>query len=73
MNARRPVMRSVSWLEGDPLVEREAWELALRPVDEHLGLLRLRDAEPREIRVFGRRDGVTVEPAEGVRVIEATA
>ena len=31
------------------------------------------DAEPREIRVFGRRDGVTVEPAEGVRVVETPA
>jgi thiamine biosynthesis lipoprotein len=28
------------------------------------------DAEPHEIRVFGRRDGVTVEPAKGVRLVE---
>jgi thiamine biosynthesis lipoprotein len=31
------------------------------------------DEKPREILVIGRRDGVTVEPAEGVRVAEATA
>jgi len=31
------------------------------------------DARPREILVVGRRDGVTVEPAEGVRVVEAAA
>ncbi len=31
------------------------------------------DAEPREIRVFGTRDGVTVEPATGVRLVEAPA
>jgi thiamine biosynthesis lipoprotein len=28
------------------------------------------DAQPREIQVFGRRDGVTVEPANGVRLVE---
>jgi hypothetical protein len=31
------------------------------------------DEKPREILVVGRRDGVTVEPAEGVRIVEATA
>jgi thiamine biosynthesis lipoprotein len=31
------------------------------------------DAEPREILVVGKRDGVTVEPADGVRMVEATA
>ncbi len=30
------------------------------------------DAAPREIRVFGKRDGVTVDPAAGVHVVEAT-
>jgi thiamine biosynthesis lipoprotein len=30
------------------------------------------DAAPREIRVFGKRDGVTVDPAAGVLVVEAT-
>jgi thiamine biosynthesis lipoprotein len=28
------------------------------------------DAEPHEIRVFGKRDGITVEPANGVRLVE---
>jgi hypothetical protein len=36
-----------------------------------MGLLVL-DARPREILVVGKRDGVTVEPAEGVRLVEAT-
>ena len=31
------------------------------------------DAKPREILVVGKRDGVTVEPAEGIRVVEAAA
>jgi hypothetical protein len=31
------------------------------------------DARPRQILVLGRRDGVTVEPATGVRLVEATA
>ena len=31
------------------------------------------DEKPREILVVGRRNGVTVEPAEGVRIVEATA
>jgi thiamine biosynthesis lipoprotein len=31
------------------------------------------DARPRQILVFGKRDGVTVEPATGIRVIETTA
>jgi thiamine biosynthesis lipoprotein len=31
------------------------------------------EAKPREILVVGRRAGVTVEPAEGIRVVEATA
>jgi thiamine biosynthesis lipoprotein len=31
------------------------------------------DAQPREILVVGKRDGVTVEPAEGVRMAEATS
>jgi FAD:protein FMN transferase len=31
------------------------------------------DREPREIRIFGTRDGVTVEPASGVRLAEAPA
>jgi FAD:protein FMN transferase len=31
------------------------------------------DAEPREIRVFGKREGTTVDPAAGVRVVEETA
>jgi thiamine biosynthesis lipoprotein len=31
------------------------------------------EARPREILVFGRRDGVAVVPAAGVRVVEATA
>jgi hypothetical protein len=30
------------------------------------------DAAPREIRVFGKRDGVTVDSAAGVLVVEAT-
>jgi FAD:protein FMN transferase len=29
------------------------------------------EAQPREIRLFGKRDGVTVEPAPGVRLVEA--
>jgi len=36
-----------------------------------MGLLVL-DARPREILVVGKRDGVTIEPAEGVRMVEAT-
>jgi hypothetical protein len=28
---------------------------------------------PRQILVFGRRDGVLVEPAAGVRLVEAPA
>lgn len=31
------------------------------------------DARPRQIQVFGSRDGVSVEPATGIRVVEATA
>ena len=31
------------------------------------------DGRPREILVVGKRDGVTVEPAEGVRLVEAAA
>jgi hypothetical protein len=31
------------------------------------------DAQPREIRLFGQRDGVTIEPASGVRLVEAPA
>jgi thiamine biosynthesis lipoprotein len=31
------------------------------------------DAEPREILLFGTRDGVSVEPAAGIRVVEAAA
>jgi thiamine biosynthesis lipoprotein ApbE len=31
------------------------------------------DAAPRQIRVFGKRDGVTVEPAVGVRLVEGAA
>jgi thiamine biosynthesis lipoprotein len=31
------------------------------------------EAAPREIRVFGKREGVTVDPAVGVRVVEETA
>jgi hypothetical protein len=31
------------------------------------------DARPRQIQVFGSRDGVSVEPAPGIRVVEATA
>jgi thiamine biosynthesis lipoprotein len=31
------------------------------------------DAAPRQIRVFGKRDGVTVEPAAGVRLVEGAA
>jgi thiamine biosynthesis lipoprotein len=31
------------------------------------------DARPRQILVFGKRDGVTVEPATGIRVVEAPA
>lgn len=31
------------------------------------------DGKPREILVVGKRDGVTVEPAEGVRLVEAIA
>jgi thiamine biosynthesis lipoprotein len=30
------------------------------------------DEKPREILVVGKRDGVTVEPAEGIRIVEAT-
>ena len=29
------------------------------------------EREPREIRVFGKRDGAVVEPAKGVRLVEA--
>jgi thiamine biosynthesis lipoprotein len=31
------------------------------------------DARPRQIQVFGKRDGVAVEPAAGVRVVEGAA
>jgi FAD:protein FMN transferase len=31
------------------------------------------EAAPREIRVFGKRDGVVIEPASGVRLVEAPA
>jgi thiamine biosynthesis lipoprotein len=31
------------------------------------------DARPRQILVFGRRDGVAVEPATGIRAVEASA
>ena len=31
------------------------------------------DAAPREIRVFGKRDGITVDPVAGVRLVEAPA
>jgi thiamine biosynthesis lipoprotein len=31
------------------------------------------DAEPREVRVFGKRDGATVDPAAGVRIVEEAA
>jgi len=31
------------------------------------------EARPRQIQVFGRREGVTVEPAAGIRVVEAPA
>jgi FAD:protein FMN transferase len=31
------------------------------------------EARPRQIQVFGRREGITVEPAPGVRVVEAPA
>jgi FAD:protein FMN transferase len=31
------------------------------------------DARPREILILGKRDGVTVEPATGVRLVEASA
>jgi hypothetical protein len=31
------------------------------------------ETEPREIRVFGRRDGAVVEPANGVRLVKTPA
>jgi len=31
------------------------------------------DARPRQVLVFGKRDGVTVEPATGIRLVEAPA
>lgn len=31
------------------------------------------DARPRQIQMFGKRDGVTVDPATGVRLVEAPA
>ncbi len=31
------------------------------------------EARPRQILVFGKREGVAVEPAAGVRVVEAPA
>jgi thiamine biosynthesis lipoprotein len=31
------------------------------------------DARPRQVLVFGKRDGVTVEPAPGIRLVEAPA
>jgi hypothetical protein len=31
------------------------------------------DARPRQIQVFGKRDGIAVEPATGIRVVEAPA
>jgi thiamine biosynthesis lipoprotein len=31
------------------------------------------DARPRQLLLFGRRDGVTVEPATGIRLVEAPA
>jgi thiamine biosynthesis lipoprotein len=37
-----------------------------------VGLL-VTDARPRQILAFGKRDGVTVEPATGIRVVEAPA
>jgi hypothetical protein len=37
-----------------------------------MGLLVL-DVEPRQILVLGKRDGVVVEPANGVRLVEAPA
>jgi len=30
------------------------------------------DARPRQIQIFGKREGVTVEPAAGIRVVEAS-
>jgi hypothetical protein len=31
------------------------------------------EARPRQILVFGKRDGVAVEPATGIRVVEKPA
>jgi hypothetical protein len=31
------------------------------------------EREPHEIRLFGKRDGVVVEPAQGVRLVEPPA
>jgi len=59
---------STAFLVGGPALA--APFCAARPGTMALLVL---DAEPREIRVFGTREGVTVEPASGVRLVEAPA
>ena len=59
---------STAFLVGGPVLA--APFCAARPGT--LALLVL-DAEPREILVLGKRDGVVVEPAAGVRLVEAAA
>jgi len=59
---------STAFLVGGP--ELAASFCAARPGTMALLVL---DEAPREIRVFGKRDGVTVDPAAGVRVVEGAA
>ena len=59
---------STTFLVGKPSLARPF--CAARPGTMALLVL---DAEPREIRVFGKREGATVDPAAGVRIVEETA
>jgi thiamine biosynthesis lipoprotein len=59
---------STAFLVGGPSLARPF--CAARPGTMALLVL---DAEPREIRVFGKREGATVDPAAGVRIVEEAA
>jgi thiamine biosynthesis lipoprotein len=57
---------STAFLVGGPALARPF--CAARPGTMALLVL---DARPRQILLYGKRDGVTVEPAAGVRLVEA--
>jgi thiamine biosynthesis lipoprotein len=59
---------STAFLVGGPALARPF--CAARPGTMALLVL---DAEPRQILVFGQRDGAVVEPADGVRLVAATS